>query len=240
MKAMILAAGYGERMKPLTDRIPKPLLHLNGKPILYYTLALLKENGIHEIVINVHHLHQMIIDAFGDGSSYGVKIHYSYEKEILGTAGGIKAAEKFLIDEPFLVINSDIITDIDINNVLEFHKNNMAIVTMVLREDPDVERYGAIEIDSEGRVKRFLGKPEYSRNLPLKKLMFAGIQILEPEIFDEIPSGRYCGTTEEIYPKLMDKDALIYGYEFGGYWIDIGTPEGYERAEIDAKIFNTY
>jgi NDP-sugar pyrophosphorylase family protein len=237
MKAMVLAAGYGERMRPLTNSIPKPLLPIKGKPLLHYTLQLLKKNGINEVVINLHHLPNMIMDAFEDGSSLGVKIYYSYEKEILGTAGGIKAAEKFLRDKTFLVINSDIIVDIDLKKVLEFHKKNMSMVTMVLREDPDVEKYGAIEIDSEGRVRRFLGKPEYEGNLPLRKLMFTGIQILEPEIFDEIPGGRYCGTTEETYPKLMNKNAPIYGYEFNGYWIDIGTPERYEKAKGEVLKF---
>lgn len=235
MKAMILAAGYGERMRPITDKIPKPLLSVNGKPILDYTLKLLKKNGIHEVVINIHHLPQMIVGAFGDGSSYGIKINYSYEKEVLGTAGGIKAAEIFLKDETFLVINSDIIVNIDIKKVLEFHRKNSAITTMVLREDKEVERYGAIEIDSDGRVRRFLGRPEYNGSLPLKRLMFTGIHIFEPDIFKEIPPDRYCGITEEIYPELMKRDAPVYGYEFNGYWIDIGTPERYERAKREVK-----
>ncbi|MBI3599922.1 MAG: nucleotidyltransferase family protein [Nitrospinae bacterium] len=247
MKAMILAAGYGERMKPLTDKIPKPLLPLDNKPILHYTLKLLKKNGIKEIVINLHHLHQMVIDAFGDGSSYGMKIHYSYEKEILGTAGGIKAAEKFLRDGTFLVINSDIITNIDINKVLEFHRGKKAVITMVLREDADADRYGAIEIDSTGRVRKFLGitkrdegrgTRDEGRGQPLKKLMFTGIHIFEPDIFNEIPPGRYCGITEEIYPKLINSNAHVYGYEFNGYWIDIGTHERYEKAKRD--VFNNH
>lgn len=233
MKAMVLAAGYGERMRPLTDNIPKPLLPLNGKPILHYTLKLLEKNGIREIVVNLHHLHQMIIDAFGDGSHYGMKIHYSYEKEILGTAGGIKAAEKFLRDDTFLVINSDIIVDIDINKVLEFHQEKEAVVTMVLREDYDVERYGVIEIDASGRVRRSLGITTRDEIKALKKLMFTGIHIFEPDIFNEIPSGRYCGITEEIYPKLISHNAPVYGYEFDGYWLDIGTLERYERAKRD-------
>ena len=231
MKAMILAAGYGERMRPLTNSIPKPLLPINGKPILYYTLQLLKKNRISEVVINLHHMPDMIMGAFGDGSSFEMKIHYSCEKEILGTAGGIKAAEGFLKDETFLVINSDILVDIDINKVLEFHKQKRAVVTMVLRQDTAVDRYGAIEIDSDGRIRRFLGKPEYKRSLLLKKMMFTGIHIVEPEIFDEIPSKKYCGITEEIYPKLINKNTPIYGYEFNGYWIDIGTPERYEKAK---------
>jgi NDP-sugar pyrophosphorylase family protein len=249
MKAMILAAGYGERMRPLTDKIPKSLLPLDNKPILHYTLKLLKKNGIKEIVINLHHLHQMVMDAFGDGSSYGMRIHYSYEREILGTAGGIKAAEKFLRDGTFLVINSDIIMDIDINKVLEFHREKKAVITMVLREDADADRYGAIEIDSTGRVRRFLGittrddkrgtkdegrrTKEEGRGQVLRKLMFTGIHIFEPDIFNEIPAGRFCGITEEIYPKLMREDVPVYGYEFNGYWIDIGTPERYEKAKRD-------
>jgi len=112
---------------------------------------------------------------------------------------------------------------------------------MVLRQDTAVDRYGAIEIDSDGRIRRFLGKPEYKGSLPLKKMMFTGIHIVEPEIFDEIPSKKYCGITEETYPKLMNKNTLMYGYEFNGYWIDIGTPERYENAKGEvAKIFNTY
>ncbi len=249
---MILAAGYGDRMRPLTNSMPKPLLPINNKPILHYTLQLLKKNGIFEIVINLHHLPDMIMNVFGDGSSLGMKIHYSYEKEILGTAGGIKAAEGFLKDGTFLVINSDIIVDIDIKKVVEFHEKKKAFVTMVLRHDTDADRYGAIEVDSDGRIRRFLGinPPQFPPLLkggegglltPLKKLMFTGIHIFEPEIFDEIPSKRYCGITEETYPKLMNKNTPIYGYEFNGYWIDMGTPERYEKAKGEVtKIFNTY
>ena len=248
---MILAAGYGERMRPLTNSMPKPLLPINNKPILHYTLQLLKKNGIFEIVINLHHLPDMIMNVFGDGSSLGMKIHYSYEKEILGTAGGIKAAEGFLNDGTFLVINSDIIADIDIKKVLKFHKKKKTFATMVLRHDTDADRYGAIEVDSDWRIRRFLGNPPYVPPLnkggrggglpPLKKLMFTGIHIFEPEIFDEIPSGRYCGITEETYPKLMNDNIPIYGYEFNGYWIDMGTPERYEKAKREViKIFNTY
>ncbi|MEK6590226.1 MAG: nucleotidyltransferase family protein [Nitrospinota bacterium] len=267
IKAMVLAAGYGNRMKPITDRLPKPLLPLHDKPVLHYLLKLLKKNGIDEVVINIHHLHTMITNTFGDGSSYGMKIYYSYEKEILGTAGGIKAAERFLSDGTFLVMNSDIIVDIDIQKVLEFHRKKGAFTTMVLREDQDADRYGAIEIDPEGRVRKFLGitsplspplsppseggegevlKKDVGGLLPplqaepakpLKKMMFTGIHIFETDIFDEIPSGRYCGITEEIYPKLMNKNALIYGYEFNGYWIDIGTPEMYEKAKRESANF---
>ncbi len=235
MKAMVLAAGYGERMRPLTDKIPKPLLPLNGKPILHYTLKLLEKNGIKEIVINLHHLHRMVMDAFGDGSHYGMKIHYSYEKEMLGTAGGIKAAEKFLKGDTFLVINSDIIVNMDINKALEFHRKKKAFITMVLREDADADRYGSIEIDSTGRVRRFLGittRDEWEAQI-LKKLMFTGIHIFEPDIFNEIPANRFCGITEEIYPKLIGRGAPIYGYEYCGYWLDIGTHERYEKAKRD-------
>lgn len=227
MKAMVLAAGLGTRMAPLTQKTPKPLIPLNGKPFLFYTLKYLAHYGIREIVINLHHLGDQIRAFLGDGSSHGVKIAYSEEPEILGTGGGIKKAEKLLGNQPFLVINSDLLTDIRLDQFIRFHFEKGGAASLVLREDPLVERYGAMEIDGSNRIRRILGKGAgYSG--PLRKRMFAGIHILDPAVLDAVPPGLFYSITDA-YIDLVSRNARLYGFETADYWADIGTLDQYRQ-----------
>ena len=227
MKAMILAAGLGMRMRPLTEKIPKPLLSVNGAPIIHYTLNFLKKYGITDVVINLHYLADQIKESLGNGSSFGMNIAYSFEPEILGTGGGIKKAEGFLSDSAFVVINSDVFIDVDLKDVLRFHKERNATATMVLRKDENVEKYGAIGIDKENRIRQFLNIIKSDE--ALTRLMFTGIHILEPKVFDYLPEK---GCINRLaYPEMIRKGEHVFGYVMDGYWRDLGTPEAFSSAK---------
>lgn len=230
-KAVILSAGFGKRMLPLTETIPKPLLPVAGIPIIRRTIDNLASFGIKEIVINLHHLADEIKSALTPPPP-GIKIYFTEEAEILGTAGGIKAAQNILGDNDFIVINSDIIAEIDFKDLLKQHKEKDALTTMVLRQDPDAEKYGPIEIDSNSKIRRFLNKPDLDKNIQLAKYMFTGIQVMSPRLLGMIPNTGYSDISRDIYPQLIVAEEGLYGYVTEGYWTDIGTPETYLRANF--------
>ncbi|MGK0179861.1 MAG: NDP-sugar pyrophosphorylase family protein, partial [Nitrospinales bacterium] len=233
MKALILAAGFGTRLKPLTNELPKPLFPVLNRPILEHTLHFLSSQGITEIAINLHHRPEKIIDYFGDGKGFGVNLHYSKEEKILGTAGGIKKLQSFLQDDTFLVINSDVFADINLNDALKFHQEKNSKLTLVVRQDANIEKYKSIQRVEEGRIVHFLGKG-IKNSEPVTQVMFTGIQIMEPDIFSRIPDDKFCGTTEDIFPGMIQDELLIYGFLHDGYWIDMGTRETYIQAQADA------
>lgn len=216
MKAMILAAGFGSRLRPLTDRVPKPLVEVGGKPLIAYPLALARAAGIHDVVVNLHHRGAAIRAALGDGGAYGVSIRYSEEDPILDTGGGILHARRLLGDEPFVVLNSDSIIDLDLRQLIAWHAAHGAVATMVLRPDREAPRYGLIEIDRAHRVRRFLGRPVLVDE-PLTPLMFAGVHVLEPRTFDYMASGAF-GITRQTYPAMLAAGCPVAGYVFDGYW----------------------
>jgi len=228
---MVLAAGLGTRLMPLTKERPKSMLPILGKSIAEYTLEHLKKAGVKEVIMNLHHLPHAIEKSLGNGKKFGLKITYSYEPQILGSGGGLKKVESFLSGGTFFLINSDMLIDIDLKKVLQFHRRKKAFATMVLREDPNVEQYGAIAIDKNHRIKQFLGKPDL-KNENLKKLMFTGIHVLEPEIFDHIPEGVFSNINRVSYPKLHTQKR-IFGYPQKGYWRECGTPLDYFRTAME-------
>jgi NDP-sugar pyrophosphorylase family protein len=234
MKAMILAAGFGTRLKPLTETVPKPMVPVLNRPLLERTIELLRLANIQDIAVNVHHLPEQVMAHFGDGSKFGVNLHFSREETILGTAGGIKAAQGFLDGGPFLVINSDIIVDIDLDRVLEFHQERGSCLTLVVREDDSPKKYAPIEIQPDGRIVRFIGAS--SKNVPdeTRRVMFTGIQIMEPEIFSRIPAGKFCGTTEDVFPEMIEEGLPVFGFLHKDYWIDMGNREQYLQVHKDA------
>ena len=177
MKAMVLAAGFGTRLQPLTRILPKPMFPVLGRPLLSHTFDLLRSANISEAVVNTHHLPNCITDCFANKKPSNLNLHFSHEEKILGTAGGIKKVQGFLGDGPFILINSDILTDIDLNRVIEFHKKNNSKLTLVVRQDASPEQYDPIEIGENGRIAHFVGAS--SMNLPdnTTRVMFTGIQI---------------------------------------------------------------
>jgi NDP-sugar pyrophosphorylase family protein len=234
VKAMLLAAGLGTRLRPLTDITPKPLLPVAGQPILLWNLLLLKRHGITDVIINLHHLGEQIVQTLGDGSRFGMHVAYSHEPTLLGTGGGIKQAAPFLKDGSFLVLNGDTLSACDLTSLIAAHRAGGAPVTLVLREDPEAARWGPVTVDADSRILQINGAPPL-RNPP-KSLpppcMFAGIHMLESEVLDAIPSGP--GSIIDVYLGLLRQNHMLRGYRMSGYWSDVGTPERYAEAQQDA------
>lgn len=224
---MILAAGFGTRLKPLTDKTPKPLLPINGVPLIVYQLKLLHFHGIREVIINLHHLGDQIQEALGDGSSFGLRLHYSVEEKILGTGGGLVKARPFFEDKPVLVLNSDMITDLDLTALLHFHREKKALAVMVLR--PDRERlYKTNIVLSESQQILKIDGDNGKKEAPL---MYAGIQILSPAFLDLLPKmGKSC-VIEDGYRPALKKGNPIFGFRHDGLWKDCGTLEQYRAMD---------
>jgi len=224
IRAMILAAGFGTRLRPLTDHTPKPLLEVGGRPMIAYPLLLLRSAGITETLINLHHLGEQVRSTLGDGRGYGVRITYSEENPILDTGGAIKKAEGVLGGDTFVILNADTIVDLDLGAMLAFHRERGGIGTMLLRRDPEVSRYGAIEVDATDRIRRFLGFPSQV-DQPLEPLMYGGVWILEPRVFDYMEPGIF-SITKQTAPALLRAGEPLYGYRYSGYWRVLDTPDG--------------
>ena len=233
---MILAAGLGTRLRPLTANIPKPLLPVGGIPIIVWNLFLLRQHGIKEVMINLHHLGHMIEKKLGDGSQWGMRIQYSIEPIILGTGGGIKKVESFFEGEPFLVINGDTLIELDLTKLLEKHRGGNGVATMVLREDPKVERWGVIETNLDHQVINILGRgrkiaPTDPPGLPY---MFAGVHVIDPLLLRHCPQGQPSSIIDG-YVAELEGGAVIQGYIAKGYWSDIGTEERLAQACRDVE-----
>src|SRR5207244_1693446 len=191
-RAMVLAAGRGTRLAPLTDSTPKPLVEVAGRPFLEHILEFLRASGIREVVLNLHHLGRRIEEHLGDGARFGLRVRYSWENPILDTGGGIKHAEPLLAGEPFVVLNGDSLLELRLAEVVERHRERGAIATMVVRPDPDAERYGLVELDADDRVRRITGQPPAAPG-PLRPLMFPGRHVFEPAILDGMDAGEATG-----------------------------------------------
>jgi NDP-sugar pyrophosphorylase family protein len=236
---MILAAGLGVRLRPLTDRTPKPLLPIAGRPLLVWNLLLLKRHGITDVLINLHHLGDQIVQAVGDGSRLGLRVAYSHEPELQGTGGGIRQATPFLKDDPFLVLNGDTLSACDLTGLIAAHRAGTAVATLALREDPEAAVWGPVTVDTDLRILQINGAPplQTGGRIPVpttvgRPYMFAGIHVMEPAVLDAIPPGP--GSIIDVYHALLEKSLALRGWRMNGYWSDIGTRERYEQAERDA------
>jgi mannose-1-phosphate guanylyltransferase len=235
MKAMVFAAGLGQRLQPLTDRIPKALVPVAGRPMIDYPLLLLRHYGISEIIINLHHLSDQIEAYLGNGTKLGLRISYSKEEELLDTGGGLLKAKPFLCEAPFIVINTDVLIDLPLHELIAFHERKRATATLVLRSDARADQFGSMEIDSEGRIARFLQamRPTAAPNSGTK-LMFAGVQIFDPRVFDYMPTeeaSQKFGTTTHTYPRMLVEGERLFGFRFEGFWQDLGTADRIREAE---------
>lgn len=228
---MVLAAGFGSRLRPLTDNVPKPLVPVGAHPMIAYPLAVLRAAGIREVLVNLHHLGDQIRTALGDGSAYGLSISYSAEDPILDTGGAIEKAREFFAGDRFVVINSDILIDLPLADVIEWHKRRQSLATMVLRPDPQAIRYGIIEIDADARIRRFLGQPSEVAGA-LTPLMFAGVHVFEPGVFAFMEPGRF-GINAVTYPRMLAAGQAIFGYAFDGYWRVVDTHAGLAEGRWD-------
>lgn len=227
MKALVLAGGFGTRLRPLSCTRPKMLFPLANQTLLDWTLKNLSEGGVDTVVLAVNYMAEALVRYFGP-TKFDLGIIYSREGRPLGTGGPIKKAEDLLVDdEPFLVLNGDVISDIDYRRIVEYHKSKGAAATIALIRVPDPSRYGAVEMDTEGRVLRFVEKPE--KGEAPSNLINAGIYVFEKEVVDYIPAERKVSTEKEVFP-ILAKEGKLYGLEIHGLWLDIGVPEAYLQA----------
>src|SRR5882724_3741140 len=227
MRAMILSAGYGMRLWPLTEDRSKPAIPILGKPLVGYVAEYLARYGCDEIVVNLHHRSGSVRSALGDGSTFKVKLHYVEEPEILGTSGGIDNARALLDGETFIVVNGKIITDIDLNAALETHRRAVALATLVVLPNPSCERFSLVKA-KVGLLEGFGGMPnpgDYVGKDP--PLMFSGIQILEPNIFEYIPRGVFSHSTTDVYPQALAKGERIAVHVAEGHWYELSTIQRY-------------
>jgi NDP-sugar pyrophosphorylase family protein len=235
MKAMVFAAGLGQRLHPLTEKVPKALVPVAGRPMIDYPLLLLRHYDIREIIINLYHQGDQIEAYLGDGKQLGLKITYSKEEELLDTGGGLLKAKPFLQEETFIVINTDVLIDLPLAEIIAFHEQKRATATLVLRPDPRADQFGSMEIEPNGRIARFLHatRPNSAPNSGTK-LMFTGVQIFEPRVFDYMPSeggAQKFGTTKHTYPRMLVEGERLFGFRFEGFWQDLGTTERIREAE---------
>ncbi len=227
MKALILAAGFGTRLSPYTDITPKPLFEINGQPLLHITIWQLIKAGCESIIINTHHLHQQI-ESFIEQQNYPISITTRYEPEILDTGGAIKNVEDFLDDTPFFVVNSDIVTDIDYKKVYQFHTSHNNPATLVLHNYPE---FNKVSIDHNNMIKGF-----HLEKCSLPKLAFTGIQVLDPCVLPEIPYNKFTSSIS-LYKTLIKDGSGVKAFVTENlYWADIGTPEKYSAACVNASV----
>jgi mannose-1-phosphate guanylyltransferase len=235
MKAMVLAAGLGTRLLPLTEQLPKALIPVAGRPMIEYSLLLLRYYGIRDIIINLHHLGDRIETYLGNGRQWGLQITYSKEPDLLDTGGGLWKAKPFLEDDTFIVINTDVLIDLPLNELIAFHQKKKAAATLVVRPDLLADQYGSLETDGEGRIHRFLQtRISTQPSIPTTKLMFTGVQVLEPRVFDfmELDRGvQSFSTTKDTYPRMLLQQERLFGWRFDGFWQDVGTVRRIREAE---------
>ncbi|HET6851256.1 MAG TPA: NDP-sugar synthase [Pyrinomonadaceae bacterium] len=229
MRAIVLSAGYGTRLWPLTEDRTKPAIPILGKPLVGYVAEYLAGYGIDEIVVNLHHRPESVREVLGDGSRFGVKLHYVEEPEILGTSGALDNTREFFERETFLAVNGKIITDIDLNAALETHRSANALATLVLLPNTRRERFSVVETEN-GRVKRFGGMPGEDDRDPL---MFTGIQILEPRIFEYIPRGVFSHSTTDVYPQAIARGEVVAAHVATGKWRELSTLKRYLDISVE-------
>ncbi len=231
MKAILLAGGKGTRLRPLTIHTPKPIVPIFGRPFLRYQIDLLHQvPEIDEVILSLNYQPRRIEEMFGDGKDLGVKLSYVVEQVPLGTAGAVKYANKSL-DEPVVVFNGDVLTEVDVAAVLRLHRERKARATIVLTPVENPSAYGLVETDPEGNVRRFLEKPK-PEEITCDTIN-AGIYVLEPETFDRIPKDTAWSIERSFFPSLVDRHETFVAYIYRGYWIDIGTPEKYMQVHRD-------
>lgn len=236
MKAVIMAGGQGTRLRPLTSNQPKPMLPVVNRPIMEHILNLLKKCGFQEMVVTLQFLPTLITNYFGDGTEWGVSLEYATEFVPLGTAGSVKNSSS-LLGETFLVISGDALTDIDLNRVVEFHRRKKAMVTITLIRVENPLEFGIVVTDAEGRIERFLEKPNWGQ--VFSDTINTGIYVLEPEVLDFIPEGQAYDFSKDLFPRLLEEGYPLYGYVAEGYWCDIGNFEQYVAAHrdiLDGKV----
>ncbi|NUQ69698.1 MAG: NDP-sugar synthase [Chthonomonadales bacterium] len=232
MKAMILAAGVGSRLHPLTKTLPKPLVPIVNRPVMEHIVALLRKHGFTDIIVNLHYLGDQIQEYFGDGSRFGVKIQYSVEDQLWGDAGSVKRCEDFFENETFLVIGGDDLTDLDLTRFLENHRQKRALASIALSLVDDPAEYGIVLTTDDDRITRFVEKPRGA--VFISNTANTGVYIFEPEALELIPRGVPYLFGKTFFPMMLEQKRPIYGYLTANYWMDVGNLAMYQKAHLDA------
>lgn len=231
MKTFILGAGLGTRLRSLGLNCPKVMVPIGGKPLLQHHFELFSEHGIRDFVVNLHYMPEKIRDHFGDGSMFGVRIEYSFEPELLGTAGAVKKMEHSLRDGPFFVFYGDNLVRFSPTDLLAFHRSRGALATVALFESPEPWTGGVVETEADGRITRFVEKPP--REQVTSNLINAGIYLCEPAVLDAIPAGQFYDFGKDLFPKLLAERLPLYATKPLAYIHDVGTPDRLARAQSD-------
>jgi NDP-sugar pyrophosphorylase family protein len=232
MKAMILAAGVGSRLDPLTRNLPKPLVPIVNRPVMEHIIELLAKHGFTEIVVNVHYLGDQIEAYFGDGSRLGVEIHWSREDQLWGDAGSVKRVEDFLKDDTFIVVGGDDLADLDLTKLLRTHKEKKALATIALSLVDDPSEYGIVLTNEDDRITRFLEKPK--GEVIFSNQANTGVYVFDPEIFELIPRNTFYLFGKQFFPQMLEQKRPLYGHLTASYWVDVGNLEVYRQVHRDA------
>lgn len=232
MRAVLMAGGSGTRLRPLTCDLPKPMVPILNRPIAEHIINLLKRHNIYEVIATLHYLPDAMRDYFQDGSDFGIQMTYAVEEDQpLGTAGCVKNIAE-LLDETFLVISGDSITDFDLTAAIQFHKQQKSKATLILTRVPNPIEFGVVITDKDGRINRFLEKPSTSEIF--SDTVNTGTYILEPEVLEYLPANTECDFSKDLFPLLLAKDEPMYGYIAQGYWCDVGHLDAYRESQYDA------
>ena len=231
MKAVIMAGGFGTRLRPLTMNIPKPMVPVMNKPMMHHIVDLLRDHGIKEVVSTLYFQPDTIKNYFGDGSKFGITMHHIDATEDYGTAGSVKNAEQYL-DERFILISGDVLTDIDITAAVRYHEEKKSLATIVLTHAVNPLQFGIVITDDDGRIVRFLEKPSWGE--VFSDTINTGIYIIEPEVLDMMPPKEMRDWSNDIFPQILREKKALFGYVADGYWRDIGNLNEYQEAHLDA------
>lgn len=230
MKAVIMAGGEGTRLRPLTCNRPKPMVPVGNRPIMHYAVDMARKLGLGNVAVTLQYLPEAIRGFFGSGQDYGLNLHYFVEKDPLGTAGSVKNASSFL-DETFIVMSGDALTDFNLHDAIRFHQTTGALATLVLTTISNPLEYGVVLTYPDGRVRRFLEKPSWGE--VFSDQVNTGIYILEPEVLDYIPPGQMFDFSKDLFPLLLAKGCPLYAVSLPGYWCDVGSLDQYSAAHWD-------
>jgi mannose-1-phosphate guanylyltransferase len=240
MKAMVLAAGYGKRLRPITDAIPKPLVEIGGRPLIHYPLLLLRHAGIREVAVNVHHLAQKLEAALGSGEQLGLRITYSPEPILLGTGGALLPLRRYFAGEPFLILNGDTIVELDLPSMIALHRERSALATMALRENSSSGLYSQIEIDANGQIRRMRLLVDRLRGrfddyaaaelaADSRSLMYCGAVVCESQVLDMLPAKLPFSLTEDVFAPMISRGLGLFGYVHEGFFRTVDDLQVYRR-----------
>jgi mannose-1-phosphate guanylyltransferase len=226
MKAMVLAAGLGTRLRPITYELPKPMVPVLDRPVMAHILGLLERQGFDEVIANLHHFPDTVRGYFGD------RVEYRYEEELLGTAGGVRNVADFFGDDPVVVISGDALTDVDLTALVERHRQAGGIGTLTVKHVEETQEYGVVIHDSDGRIQGFQEKPDPAE--ALSHLGNCGIYCFSPEIFDYFPEEPFADWATDVFPALLENDVPFHVHETREYWNDVGSLAELRQGTWDA------